>query len=144
VHGESTVIAAFPGTNAALGFRIFSEDEAESHIQAAHRKEEKGGDKREFVNVVGENRCPNECLENSEGTKAKLRTENRKKAVKKGYRPRDLRKEEKDELEDDEKPVDHCPEGTCGLIGNCAASYVAARSIARMCVVLGPVYCPNI
>jgi len=51
-----------------------------------------------------------------------LRAENRKKAVKEGYRPRDLGKEQKDELEDDEKTVDHCPKGTCRLIGNCAAS----------------------
>jgi hypothetical protein len=50
-----------------------------------------------------------------------LRTENREKAVEEGYRPRDLGKEEKDELEDNEKTVDHCPEGTCRLIGNCAA-----------------------
>lgn len=37
---------------------MFSEDEAESHVQAAHGKEEKSRDEREFVNVVGEDRCP--------------------------------------------------------------------------------------
>lgn len=62
-----------------------------------------------------------QCLENPEWAEAKLRTENRKKAVEEGYRPRDLGKEEKDELEDNEKTVDHCPEGTCRLIRNCAA-----------------------
>jgi len=109
---------------------MFSEDEAEGDIQAAHGKEEKCGDEREFVNVVGEDRCPDECLENPEWAEAKLRTENRKKAVEEGYRPRDLGKEEKNELEDNEKTVDHCPEGTCRLIRNCAAPYVAASSIA--------------
>ena len=63
-----------------------------------------------------------QCLENPEWAEAKLRTEDREKAVEEGHRPRDLGKEEKDELEDDEKTVDHCPEGTCSLIGNCAAS----------------------
>jgi hypothetical protein len=62
-----------------------------------------------------------QCLENPEWAEAKLRTEHREKAVEEGHRPRDLGKEEKDELEDDEKTVDHCPEGTCRLIGNCAA-----------------------
>jgi hypothetical protein len=63
-----------------------------------------------------------QCLENPEWTEAKLWTEDREKAVEKGYRPWDLGEEEKDELEDDEKTVDHCPEGTCRLIGNCAAT----------------------
>ena len=64
VYGESTV-AAFQGTKAAIGLCMLSEDEAESHVQAAHGKEEEGGDKREFVNVVGEDRCPNAKLANS-------------------------------------------------------------------------------
>jgi hypothetical protein len=58
VHRESTVIAAFPSANAAHGLCMFSEDEAEGHVQAADGKEEKGRDEREFVNVVGEDRCP--------------------------------------------------------------------------------------
>jgi hypothetical protein len=37
---------------------MFSEDEAEGYVQAAHGKEEKCGDEREFANVVGEDRCP--------------------------------------------------------------------------------------
>ena len=37
---------------------MFSEDEAEGNVQAAHGKEEKCSDEREFVNVVGEDRCP--------------------------------------------------------------------------------------
>lgn len=115
---------------------MFSEDEAESYVQAAHGKQEKCGDKGEFVNMVGEDRCPDECLENPEWAEAKLRTEDREKAVEESHRPRDLGKEEKDELEDNEKTVDHCPEGTCRLIGNCAAAYVAASSIARMCIML--------
>jgi hypothetical protein len=58
VHRESAVVSAFPSSDAALGLCVFSEDEAESHVQAAHGKEEKRGDEREFVNVVGEDRCP--------------------------------------------------------------------------------------
>jgi hypothetical protein len=115
---------------------MFSEDEAEGHVQAADGKQEKRGNEREFVNVVGEDRCPDECLENPEWAEAKLRTEDREKAVEERHRPRDLGKEEKDELEDDEETVDHCPEGTCKLIGNCAAPYVTALSIARMCIML--------
>lgn len=58
MHRESTVIAAFPSANAALGLCMFSEDEAEGYVQATHGKEEKCGDEREFVNVVGKYRCP--------------------------------------------------------------------------------------
>jgi hypothetical protein len=58
VHWESTVISGSPSRNAALGLCMFSEDEAESHVQAAHGKEEKSRDEREFVNVVGEDRRP--------------------------------------------------------------------------------------
>jgi len=136
VHRESAVLAAFPRANAALGLCVFSEDEAESHVQAADGKEEKCGDEREFVDVVGEDRCSDESLENPEWAEAKLRTKDREKAVEEGHRPRDLGQEEKDELEDDEKTVDHCPEGTCRLIGNCAARYVAASPIARTGVML--------
>lgn len=35
---------------------MFSEDQAESYVHAADGKEEKCGDEREFVNVVGEDR----------------------------------------------------------------------------------------
>jgi hypothetical protein len=158
---------------------MFSEDEAESYVQTAHGNEEKCGDEREFVNVVGKNRCPDaktaiphsssvptsiatrgkrdylQCLENPEWSEAELRTEDREKVVEEVYRPRDLGKEEKDELEDNEKTVEHCPEGTCGLIGNRATPerytvnitiyqatkgkgepYVAASSIAQTCVML--------
>jgi hypothetical protein len=109
VHGKSTIAACSPSANAALGLCKLSEDEAESHVQAAHGKEEKCGDKREFVNVVGENRCPNannphstsahckegrkkhlQSLEDPEGAETELRTEDREKAVEKGYRPGDL------------------------------------------------------
>jgi hypothetical protein len=59
VHGQSTaIVACSPGANAALGLCVLSEDEAEHDVQAAHGKEEKRGDKREFANVVGEDRCP--------------------------------------------------------------------------------------
>jgi len=92
VHGQSTAIVTFsPGANAALGLCMLSEDEAEHDVQAAHGKEEKRGDKREFANVVGEDRCPDESLEDPEGSETKLRTEDGEKAVKEGHRPRDLR-----------------------------------------------------
>ena len=63
-----------------------------------------------------------QSLENPEWAEAKLRTEDREKAVEEGHRPRDLGQEEEDELKDDEKPVDHRPEDTRRLIGNRAAS----------------------
>ena len=37
---------------------MLSEDEAEGYVQATHGEEEKCGNEREFVNVVGEDRCP--------------------------------------------------------------------------------------
>jgi hypothetical protein len=89
---------------------MLSEDETKSDVQAAHGKEEKCGDKREFVNVVGENRCSNakrairilssvtvivakihlQSLEDPKRAEAKLRTEDREEAVEEGHRPRDL------------------------------------------------------
>lgn len=145
MHGESTVIFTFsPEANAARGLCMFSENEAKSDVQAAHGKEEKCGDKREFVNVVRENRCPNESLEDPEGAEAKLRTEDREKAVEEGHWPRDLRENEKDELEDDEEAVEDGPEDSCGLIGNGTASYVATSSLVEIRVVLRVVHCSNI
>lgn len=115
VHGQSTaIVACSPGANAALGLCVLSEDEAEHDVQAAHGKEEKRGDKREFANVVGEDRCPDakrairirgsvpmtlhkterkrhvQSLEDPEGAEAELRPEDGEKAVKEGHRPRDL------------------------------------------------------
>ena len=53
VHGQSAaIVTLFPGANATLGLCVLSEDEAERDVQAAHRKEEKRRDKREFANVV--------------------------------------------------------------------------------------------
>lgn len=57
VHGERTGgIARPPNADAALGLCVLSEDEAERHVQAAHREEEKRSDEREAVDVVGEDR----------------------------------------------------------------------------------------
>ena len=81
-------------------------------IRAQSRRALQQGGKRDYL----------QCLENPEWSEAELRAEDGEKAVEKGYRPRDLGEKEKDELEDNEKTVDHCPEGTCRLIGNCAAS----------------------
>lgn len=36
MHRESTIVAAFPRANAAFGLGMFSEDEAEGNVQAAH------------------------------------------------------------------------------------------------------------
>jgi len=80
----------------------------------------------------GKERNYSQSLENPEGSEAKLRTEDREKALKEGHRPLDLGKEEKDKLEDDEKTVDHCPEGTCRLIGNCAAPERYANRVSKI------------
>lgn len=57
VHGERAgIVACSPNADATLGFCVLSEDEAERHVQAAHREEEKRGDERELADVVGENR----------------------------------------------------------------------------------------
>jgi len=145
VHGERAGIVAYsPNADATLGLCVLSEDEAKRHVQAAHRKEEKRSDERELADVVGENRGSNESLEDPERAKAKLRTEHREKAIEEGHRPGDLGKDKEDELEDDEKAIDDCPEDTCWLIGNGATSYVAASSVTGMCFTLGLVDGPNI
>jgi hypothetical protein len=57
VHGELTgSIARSPNADATLGLCVLTEDEAEHHVQATHREEEKRGDERELAHVVGENR----------------------------------------------------------------------------------------
>jgi hypothetical protein len=60
MHGKSpSIIASSPSANATLGLCKLSEDEPESHVDAANREEEKCGDERKFVNVMGENRSSN-------------------------------------------------------------------------------------
>ena len=59
-----------------------------------------------------------QSLEDPERTKAKLRPEHWEKAIEEGHRPGDLGQDEEDELEDDEKAIDDCPEDTRWLIGN--------------------------
>jgi len=53
-------------------------------------KRKKCGDERKFVNVMGKNRSSDKSLKDAERAKAKLRTENREKAVEESHRPRDL------------------------------------------------------
>ena len=53
VHGERTgSVACFPDADATLGLCVLAEDEAEHHVQAAYREEEKRGDERELAHVV--------------------------------------------------------------------------------------------
>lgn len=57
VHGEiSGIVACSPSADATLGLCVLSEDEAERHVQAGHREEEKGSDLRKLVDVVRQNR----------------------------------------------------------------------------------------
>jgi len=91
MHGKSTsIVSVSPSTNAALGLRMLSEDEPESHVQTGHREEEKCGDERKFVNMMRENRSADKSLKDAERAEAKLRTENREKAVEESHWPRDL------------------------------------------------------
>lgn len=55
VHGERTstsTVACSPNADATLGLCVLSEDEAERHVQAGHREEEKRSDERELVDMV--------------------------------------------------------------------------------------------
>ena len=81
MHRESTVIAAFPSADAALGLCMFPKDEAKSYVQAAHGKEEKCGDEREFVNVVGEDRCSDAKKANPHSSSVPTSTATRRKVT---------------------------------------------------------------
>jgi len=61
VRGERTgtgtgIAACSPNADATLALCVLSEDEAERHVQAGHREEEKGSDERELVDAVRQNR----------------------------------------------------------------------------------------
>jgi hypothetical protein len=142
VHGEGTgVFLLPPGADAAQGLRLFPEDKAECHVQAAYREKEKCRDKRVLVNMMGKNCGANsvavrsssdkqrkkprknvQSLEYSKCAEAELCTEYREKVVEEGHWPRDLGQEEEEELQDDKKTVYDGPEDTCGLIGDGATA----------------------
>ena len=121
VRGERTgtgtgIAACSPNADATLALCVLSEDEAERHVQAGHREEEKGSDERELVDAVRQNRGSDtkkkkgaiptiraqlrttsmakrrkktdvQSLEDPERAKAKLRTEHGEKAIEEGHRP---------------------------------------------------------
>ena len=63
-----------------------------------------------------------QALDDTERAEAEVVAEDGEEAVEERHGPPDLRENEDDSLEDDEQPVEHCPEGTSGLVGHGAAS----------------------
>ena len=97
-------------------------EEAEEHVDAADGEEEEGGDEREVVDVVREDRRANETLEDPERAEPKVGAEHGEVRREEGRGPADLREDEHDDLEDDEQPVHDRPEDARGLVGDGAAS----------------------
>ena len=125
-RGEHVLRAFAPRKDGATLLRALAEDEAEEHVQAAESEEEEGGDEREVVDVVREDCCADEALEDAEWPEPEVAAEHGEVVVEEGVRPADLGEDEGDDLKHDEDAVDDCPEDTGGLVG-----YVAI-TVARM------------
>lgn len=103
-----------------LGF--FSEDQPYEHVQASEGEKEESSHEGEVVYVVREDGGAEEALKDSEGTKPEVLSEDGEVCIEEFGGPADFGEYENDDLQDDQHPVDHSPENTCGLIGYCAVS----------------------
>ena len=65
-----------------------------------------------------------QALDGAEGAEAEVLAEDGEEAVEEDGGPPDLGEDEDDDLEDDEQPVDDCPEHACGLVGHGAPAEV--------------------
>ena len=110
-----------PGEDGALVLDLLAE-EAKEHVEAADGEEEEGGDQREVIDVVREDRRTDEALEDAQGTKAKVLTEDGEVGREEARGPADLREDEDDDLEDDQQAVDNRPEHARRLIRDGAAT----------------------
>lgn len=126
VRREDTLGLLAPGHDRALALDLLAE-EADEHVETAEGEEEEGGDEREVVDVVREDRRANEALEDAERAQAEVGAQHGEVRLEEGHGPADLGEDEDDDLEDDEQPVDHGPERACGLVGNCAPAVVEVR-----------------
>ena len=101
-------------------------EEAEEHVDAADGEEEEGGDEREVVDVVREDRRADEALEDAERAEPEVGPEHGEVRREEGRGPADLGEDEDDDLEDDEQPVHDGPEDACRLVRDGATSEDAA------------------
>jgi hypothetical protein len=120
---------------------VFSEDEAQQDVEAANRKQEKGRDERKIVDVMREDGrtdskttsadeiaaetdggVGSQALHDTEWAQAKFGPKHREKPVEKRLRPPNLGEDERDNLENDQEPVENGPELASGLIRDCAVA----------------------
>ena len=71
-----------------------------------------------------------QALYDAERAETEVVAEDGEEAVEERHGPADLRENEDDGLEDDEQPVEHCPESSRGLVGHGAASANERRSVS--------------
>ena len=125
VGGEDALGLLAPGGEGAAVLDTLAE-EAEEHVDAADGEEEEGGDEREVVDVVREDRRADEALEDAERAEPEVGPEHGEVRREEGRGPADLGEDEDDDLEDDEQPVHDGPEDACRLVRDGATSEDAA------------------
>lgn len=111
-----------PCTDAALLLDALAEDEAEEHVQAADGEDEERGDEGEFVDVVGEDGCAEEALDDTERAEAEGTAEHGEEDVEELLGPPDLGHDAHDALEDDQEAVQNGPKRARRLVRYGAAS----------------------
>ena len=131
MRGEYALGLLAPGHDRAAALDALAE-EAQEHVEAAEREEEEGGDEREVVDVVREDRRADEALEDAERAQAEVGPEHGEVLGEEGGGPADLGEDEDDDLEDDEEAVDDGPEDAGGLVRDGAASADGGERRCRM------------
>ena len=70
-----------------------------------------------------------QAFEDSEWAKSKVCSEDWEPSIEEDTGPVELRQDEDDDLENDQKTVHHGPENASGLVGDCAATGKEYRSV---------------
>lgn len=127
---ENVLVGFFPFVHASLRLRAFPENQAKQDVETPECEDEERGHEREFVNMVGEHRRAEETLDYAQRAQAELRSEDGEVRGEELVWPTNFRKDTDNALEDDQKPVEDGPKGTCGLVRDCTTpvAYISILS----------------
>jgi len=115
---EDVLGTLLPGGYGTTRLDFVTEDQPNEDVQAPEGEEEEGRDEGEAVNMMGENRSPNQALDDAESTDAKVVSKNGEEPIEEARGPTDFGKEEDNDLSDDQETVEDGPEDAGWLVGN--------------------------
>jgi len=116
--GEDILGTFLPGGDGTAGLALCAEDQPNEHVHTPEGEEEEGRHEGEAADMVGENRSPNQALDDAESTDAKVVSKDGEEPIEESRGPTDFGKEEDDDLSNDQKTVENGPEDTGRLVGN--------------------------